>query len=145
LRPLARRDAVRHPPYDRYLAINRHALTPAGWAHEQDNAKLGLRNGRLVLFAHEDGINSYARFADFPVAAADRYWSLTSQYWAGVRAAWDAQIVRGPGVSVAEEPENGSITGARLMRLADAIASGEAEIVRALAEARAAIENATTA
>jgi hypothetical protein len=145
LRPLARRDAIRHPPYDRYLAINRHALTPAGWAHEQDNAKLGLRDGRLVLFAHEDGINSYARFTDFPVAAADRYWSLTSRYWAGVRAAWDAQIVGGPGVSVAEEPENGSITGARLMRLADAIASGEAKTVQALAEARAAIKNATTA
>ena len=29
-RPLARRDAIRNPPYDRYLSINRHALTPAG-------------------------------------------------------------------------------------------------------------------
>ena len=38
-RPLARRDAVRHPVYDHYLGVNRHALTPDGWVHEQDNAK----------------------------------------------------------------------------------------------------------
>src|SRR5690606_23148503 len=45
LRPLARRDAVRHPVYDRYVGTNRHALTPAGWVHLQDNVKLGSSQG----------------------------------------------------------------------------------------------------
>lgn len=32
-RPLARRDAVRKPVYDRYYSINRHQPTPDGWVH----------------------------------------------------------------------------------------------------------------
>src|SRR5690606_34969315 len=39
-RPLARRDAVRDTIYDRYLGTNRHALTPTGWVHIQDNMKM---------------------------------------------------------------------------------------------------------
>lgn len=34
-RMLARRDAVRQPPYDRYRSVNRHALTPKGWVHSR--------------------------------------------------------------------------------------------------------------
>jgi hypothetical protein len=70
LRPLARRDAIRHPPYDRYEAINRHALTPTGWVHEQDNSKIGERDGASVTFVHEVGLNTYTRFNEFPVARA---------------------------------------------------------------------------
>lgn len=46
-RPLARRDAVRNPVYDRYYAINRHQVTPDGWIHWQDNTKMGLVDGEL--------------------------------------------------------------------------------------------------
>ncbi|MEQ1492289.1 MAG: DUF6607 family protein, partial [Terricaulis sp.] len=84
-RPLARRDAIRNPPYDRYLSINRHALTPAGWVHEQDNEKLGARNGQEVAIVHEDGYNTYERFSGYEVAAADSYWRDTADYWGGVR------------------------------------------------------------
>ena len=45
-RPLARRDATRSPPYDRYDAMNRHVLTPTGWVHEQDNFK--VRQARMA-------------------------------------------------------------------------------------------------
>lgn len=124
LRPLARRDAVRRPPYDRYLGINRHALTPTGWVHEQENAKLGTKDGRQVTFVDETVVNSYDRFNDFNVAAADAYWARTAGYWAGVRRAWDRALAPGRPLMVAEVAETGSATGERLMGWADAIAAG---------------------
>jgi len=144
LRPLARRDAIRHPPYNRYACINRHALTPTGWVHEQDNDKIGERDGQSVTFVHEDGVNTYTRFSDYPAVAADDYWSDTRDYWAGVRAAWDDAIARGRGrVHVPEEPENGAVTGPNLMGLAMRIHDGEIATAPALTEARATIRQAT--
>ena len=56
--------------------------------NEQDNEKIGERNGQLVAIVHEDGVNTYDRFSDYPVSAADNYWRDTADYWAGVRTAW---------------------------------------------------------
>lgn len=143
-RPLARRDAIRNPPYERYLSINRHALTPTGWVHEQDNEKIGAREGQLVAIVHEDGVNTYDRFSDYQVAAADSYWADTRDYWAGVRQAWDDAIARRRGVWVEEEAQNGAVTGPTLMGLADRIHSEEFATAPALAEAQAAIARATS-
>ncbi len=142
-RPLARRDAVRHPVYDRYRAQNRHALTPTGWVHEQDNAKMGAREGKLTTFVHETVINTYRRDTGFPVAKGDAYWAKTGAYWAAVRGFWDAAIAAGNGVRVAEEAENGSVTGPVLMGLADEVVSGVRTTESAIAEAKAAIAVAT--
>lgn len=125
LRPLARRDAVRHPVYDRYIGINRHALTPTGWVHEQENAKLGLKDSKRVTFVDETVVNTYDRFADFKVAAADAYWQKTASYWAGVRQAWDAGLAGGRPLVVTEVAEAGSVTGERLMGWADDIADSK--------------------
>lgn len=143
MRPLARRDAIRNPPYDRYSAINRHAITPAGWVHEQDNAKLGVVSGTLSTFVHEDGVNTYAKFNTYDVAAADNYWAKTKDYWAAVRAAWDAAIVRSRGVTIEEEAQNGVVTGPTLMGLADKIVDGDISTEAAIIEARAKIETET--
>jgi hypothetical protein len=143
-RPLARRDAIRNPPYERYNSINRHALTPNGWVHEQDNEKIGTRNGQFVAIVHEDGVNAYERFSEYPIAAADSYWTDTRDYWAGVRQAWDDAIARRRGVWVEEEAQNGAITGPTLMGLADRIHGGEIQTAPALAEAQTAITQATT-
>ena len=134
-RPLARRDATRHPPYDHYVGTNRHALTPGGWVHEQDNAKVGLKDGTQVTFVHESVINSYVPASDFPVSAADDYWTKTRAYWDKVRADWDAAIRKGGGVHVTEEPDNGSTIGHELMLLADDVASGEVPLDQAAREA----------
>lgn len=139
LRPLARRDAVRHPVYDRYLGTNRHALTPAGWVHEQDNAKLGIRDGQTLTFVHEVVINTYSRASDFDTAAADRYWEATQEYWAAVRKTWDSAIHSHLGIDVQEEAENGSITGPALMKLGSRIADGGVDTAAAVAEANAEI------
>lgn len=143
LRPLARRDAVRKPPYDRYLAVNRHALTPDGWVHEQDNAKLGPKDGRQVTYVHEVVLNTYRHFSDYPVEAADSYMDKTSTYWAAVRRAWDDVAARDGGIRVAEEADNGSVTGPRLMGLADDVVSGKTSTPDAIAQARRIIAEAT--
>ncbi len=144
-RPLARRDATRHPPYDRYLGINRHALTPKGWIHEQDNAKIGTRNGEAVTFVHEVVLNTYAKAGDLDLKLADAYWSRTQGYWTQVRAAWDEAIARGRGVSVQEEPEFGAVTGPMLLSIGDNVAAGDTDEASAAAEARSVIAEATQA
>ncbi len=138
-RPLARRDATRSPPYDHYIGTNRHALTPTGWVHEQDNAKIGAKDGRSVTFAHEILLNSYVSATNFPIAAADGYWAKTKGYWATVRADWDRAIAAGKGVKVREEADNGTMIGHELMLLADDIVSGEQTEPEAIKEADALI------
>ena len=140
-RPLARRDAVRNPPYDRYLAINRHSPSPAGWIHWQDNIKMGAdpdrKSGRLVPFVQESVLNSYISSGDFDVAAADAYWAASRDYWAAIRAAWDAAITRDNGVSVTEVAETGSAGADRLMRIADDVQAGRLTSEAAIRQGRA--------
>lgn len=147
LRPLARRDAVRHPDYDRYVGVNRHALTPSGWVHLQDNVKLGEVEGDgegLAAYVHEDVVNTYTRFDGYEVAAADAYWAATADYWAEVRGAWDAAIAEFDGVHVDEEAEWGSVVSQRLMELADRVQAGEIDTAAASEAARGLIHGATT-
>nr|WP_209046780.1 DUF6607 family protein [Rhizorhabdus histidinilytica] len=143
-RPLARRDAVRHPPYDRYLAINRHSPSPAGWIHWQDNIKMGLVAGKLSPFVQESVLNTYAKADDYDIAGADAYWAATKDYWAAVRTAWDEAIAKGQGVSVAEVAETGSASGERLMDFADQIEERKLTSAAAIARARTVIAEVTS-
>jgi hypothetical protein len=138
-RPLARRDATRGVPYDHYVGTNRHVLTPNGWVHEQDNAKIGTKDGRPVTFVHEYVVNTYVPASDFPVAAAEAYWAKTGEYWATVRRQWDAAIDRRRGVTLGEVADTGSTTAHELMLLADDLVSGETTTAAATQEAAALI------
>jgi hypothetical protein len=143
-RPLARRDAIRKPPYHLYRAVNRHALVPTGWIHEQDNSKIGAREGRNVAFVHEHVLNTYDRFDGFPVKVGEDYWAKTKAYWAEVRTAWDAAFAAGSGqLTLQEEPDAGAVTGPELMGLADKIISGEIAEADAVAKAKSTIASAT--
>jgi hypothetical protein len=146
-RPLARRDAVRHPRYDRYLGINRHSPTPTGWIHWQDNIKMGpdgpATDAKIVPFVQESVLNSYVHDSTYDVKAADAYWAASKDYWAAVRTAWDESISRGHGVHVAEVAETGSASGERLMAYADDIQSGKLTTPAAIAKARAVIAEVT--
>lgn len=144
-RPLARRDAVRHPAYTWYVGVNRHALTPTGWVHEQDNAKVGVRDGKPVTYVHEVVVNTYEKFNGYDVAAADSYWAKTKDYWAEVRRSWDAEIAKTGGVKVTEEAEAGSVTGPKLMGLADEINEGKTQTAAAVVQAKALITGAEKA
>ena len=138
-RPLPRRDATRHPPYDHLEGTNRHVLTPTGWVQEEANEKVGLKDGKPVGYVRETVTNSYDRYDKFAVSAADAYWARTSAYWGQVRSAWDKAIAKGAGVAVPEDAEMGSVTGERLMDLADAIADGKTETPAAVSKAEAII------
>jgi hypothetical protein len=148
-RPLARRDAVRKPPYDRYLAINRHSPSPAGWIHWQDNIKMGPEpgtgSGKIVPFVQESVLNSYVKDSAFDVAAADAYWAATKDYWAAIRTAWDEAIASGKGVSVTEVADTGSAGADRLMGLADEIKAGKLKTAEAIKRGRAVISQVTSA
>lgn len=144
LRPLARRDATRSPPYDHYDALNRHVITPFGWVHEQDNFKIRTRDGSAVTVVHEFGVNTYTRFNDYDVAAGDAYWAATAEYWAAVRGLWDTAIAAGSGtIHVEEQAEWGSVASEALMTLAGQIQDGETTTEAAIAEATRVIQQTT--
>lgn len=142
-RPLARRDAIRKPVYDHYIGINRHALTHAGWVHEQDNAKVGTRDGQPQTIVHEVVLNSYRPSTEFDFAAADSYMAKTATFWAAVRRAWDEVASQTGGIHLVQEAENGSSTGKQLMELADAVNDGKTATSDAVAQARSLIAKAT--
>jgi len=142
-RPLARRDAVRHPVYDRYYAINRHQPTPTGWVHWQDNMKMGLKDGRLVPIVQESVLNTYERFDGFDGKAADDYWAKTKDYWAAVRAAWSRVADTKGGIAVEEQAETGTVISGRLLTIADDIRSGKITSAAGTAEATALIDRNT--
>lgn len=144
-RPLARRDAIRNPVYDRYMAINRHSPTPTGWIHWQDNMKMGMKEGKLVPIVQESTLNTYTRFDGFNAAAADTYWAKTKDYWAAVRAAWDASIVANKGIYVPEDAQMGSTASERLMTYADKINEGTLSTSQAIIQARLVIGKVTVA
>jgi hypothetical protein len=142
-RPLARRDAVRHPRYDRYLGINRHSPSPAGWIHWQDNIKMGPVDGKIVPFVQESVLNTYAKDDTYDVKAADDYWAATKDYWAAIRAAWDAAIAKDKGVSATEVAETGSASGERLMDYADQVQAGKLTTAAAIDQGKAVIAEVT--
>lgn len=149
MRPLARRDDIRNPIYDRYRGINRHQITPKGWIHWQDNTKMmPAKDGsdELVPVVQEYVLNTYERFDDYNVAAADAYWAKTKDYWAAIRAKWDAVKRANGGITIEQEPNEGnSGIGAELLQLADAIKTGKTFSDDATAKALAMIDQSTGA
>ncbi len=142
-RPLARRDATRNPPYDHYVGTNRHVLTPVGWVHEQDNAKIGAKDGQSATFVHEYVVNTYVPANNFPIKAADDYWNKTKDYWTSVRAEWDKVIRHRSGLELGEVADVGSSSAHELMLLAEDVVSGEATTTDAAAEAAKLIQTGT--
>ncbi len=146
-RPLARRDAVRSPIYDHYVSINRHQMTPNGWIHWQDNTKMmpdEVAPGEHTPVVQEYVLNTYEKFDDYPVSAADKYWDATADYWAAVRAKWDEAFEANGGVKIEQEPNAGTSIAMKLLQMADAIKNGETSSEEAKNSALALIEEATT-
>jgi len=139
-RPLARRDAVRNPVYDRYYAINRHQPTPDGWIHWQDNIKMGTKDGKLVPIVQEYVLNTYLKYDQYDVKAADDYWAATRDYWAAVRAAWDRIAAAKGGIAIDEKADTGTVISGRLLEIADEVQDGKLTTEKAIAEAKKLIE-----
>lgn len=145
LRPLPRRDAIRGPGYDRFLGVNRHAQTPTGWIHWQDNTKMGEVDGILIPFVQEYVLNTYTKSGDYNVKAADDYWAATKGLWAAVRAEWEKIAAAKGGIKLMEVGETGSAVSARLLEIADALKDGKTNEAKAIADAKALMQQGTTA
>ncbi|ODT00857.1 MAG: hypothetical protein ABS49_03675 [Erythrobacter sp. SCN 62-14] len=146
-RPLARRDAIRNPIYDRYVGINRHQLTPNGWIHWQDNTKMMPApdgSDKLVPVVQEYVLNTYERFDGYNVAAAEDYWAKTADYWQAVRAKWAEVAKAQGGLRIAQQADVGTDIASELLTLADAIKNGEARTDEASAKAVALIAEGTS-
>jgi hypothetical protein len=146
VRPLARRDAIRSPIYDRYVGINRHQITPGGWVHWQDNTKMmpaADGSDALVPVVQEYVLNTYERFDGYNVAAAEAYWARTSAYWDAVRRTWDSLAETNGGIRIEQEANAGTAIAGELLRLADAIKDGTADAQTASTEASALIAQGT--
>ena len=145
-RPLARRDAIRGPVYDRYIVINRHQITPTGWIHWQDNTKMMPAkdgSGDLVPVVQEYVLNTYERFDGYNVAAAEAYWEKTRGYWDAVRGKWDEVAAANGGVRIAQEPSAGTTIADELLILADKIKDGKEDPAAARDKALALIAEGT--
>jgi hypothetical protein len=144
-RPLARRDAIRGPVYDRYLGVNRHALAPAGWIHWQDNLKMGEVSGKLAPIVQEYVLNSYTRDDAFNVKAAEDYWAATRGYWAAIRAEWERIGNAKGGIRITEEADHGTVISGRVLEIADEVQAGKTSEAQAIRTAKALMDQATKA
>ncbi len=107
LRPLPRREYSKRSDYQAIEAINRHTLTPGGWAHEQDNTKIVIdADGRRHAIARERGINSYTRIDDFDFSPGREHWAKTRDYWASVRDAWARGIAAKTSFVLEPDPDS---------------------------------------
>jgi hypothetical protein len=98
-RPLPRREYTKREDYNALNVENRHTIVAGGWTHEQDNTKtLRGTDGSSRTLAREFGFNDYVRTTGFDFGPAYRYWDATKDYWAQVRAEWDARFAAGQGV-----------------------------------------------
>lgn len=141
-RPLPRRDMTTRDDYHAILAVNRHAITPDGWVHEQDNSKLVLGEKPHIL-VREIGVNTYLRSDDFPTEVGDEYWQKTAEYWAGVRGIWNAMKASGKPIAVIQKGETERLYLA-LLGLAEEVAKQERSTDDAIAEAGRVIAVETT-
>lgn len=85
-----------------------------------------------LTIVHENVVNTYDRYSNYEIAAADSYCAATREYWAAVREEWASAIARGRGVYVEEAPENGAVTDPTLMG-SPRIQDGEVQTAAAIA------------
>ncbi|MDF1738933.1 MAG: hypothetical protein P1U86_07225 [Verrucomicrobiales bacterium] len=121
-RPLPRREYTKRDDYEILLGVNRHAITPAGWVHGQDNLKKVIsESGELVKFiAREDGLNYYDRVDDADFTKAKAYWDSTKEFWAMVVKFWDGVEAGESAFSLAKATKEKSLPKA-MFAIADGI------------------------
>ena len=141
-RPLPRRDMTTRDDYHAINAVNRHVITPLGWVHEQDNSKLVL-SGEPHVLVREVGVNTYQRFDEYPVSAADAYWAGTQDFWKGVRDEWAVIADGNTAFAITIKGETEALYNP-LLDLALDVKDGEKELELALTEAKQVIRSFVT-
>ncbi len=143
MRPLPRRDMTIRDDYQAILAVNRHAITPDGWVHEQDNTKLILTGDNPQALVREVGVNHYQRFDDFAISIGEDYWADTQDYWSGVRDIWTGIQNKNSAFGLTLQGETTALYMA-LMDMTDKIDAKDLTVEEAVQEAGSIIELYTT-
>lgn len=133
-RPLPRRDATKRDDYHAIVAVNRHAITPDGWVHEQDNAKLILTGDKPQVLAHEIGINNYRHFDGFNTEVGTEYWNATADFWEVIRDEWSALFANNDTVALTVLGEPSEVY-MQILGIAADVADGKTNSDKAAAEA----------
>lgn len=141
-RPLPRREATKRDDYDVLVSVNRQALTPTGWVHEQESSKLILGDDPHIL-VHEIGVNTYTSSNEFQIQIAEDYWKDTKPFWSEVRAEWKQVEDEFNAFRVKTRGQSGKLYN-RILALADHARSGELDMGVAAARARKIIRASTT-
>lgn len=141
-RPLPRRERSKRDDYDVLVSVNRHALTPDGWVHEQENSKLILRNDPQVL-AREIGVNTYTASDAFEIQVAENYWRDTKEFWEEVRDEWRKLHDEIGTFGVKPSSSSGKLYN-QILILAKEAREGNLEMETAATRARNLIRDSTT-
>jgi hypothetical protein len=141
-RPLPRRERTKRDDYDVLISVNRHALTPDGWVHEQENSKLILQEDNQVL-AREIGLNTYTASDAFNTHVAEDYWKDTKEFWAEIRAEWRTLHDERGTFSIKSSSPSGKIYN-QILVLANQAREGTLDMETAVARARNLIQASTT-
>ncbi len=123
-RPLPQREYTTRSDYQLIAAVQRHTITPQGWAHEQDNIKVvhtqnDRQEAQSSLLVRETGFNEYRRITGFDFSPALTYWQETAPYWATVRTRWHKAFKTSGAIRFAFPPDDSSMADS-IFELADA-------------------------
>ncbi|MAP96638.1 MAG: hypothetical protein CMK07_17005 [Ponticaulis sp.] len=142
-RPLPRRDMTTRDDYHAVDAMNRHAITPFGWVHEQDNTKLILSGDAPEALVREIGVNTYRHSEVFDPSPADAYWVATADYWEFIRDEWATIAEENDQFAVLIQGETEDLY-LPILELADQIQAGEIDLAAAKPKAREALATYVT-
>jgi len=105
--PLPRREYTQRADYNITLRGNRHEITPEGWVHDQDNAKVLRKSDKDdFVLAKEKGYNTYHKVSDERCRAAAEWWTKNDEKWATVRSKWDEVFARDTDLLLKEKVDN---------------------------------------
>mgnify|MGYP001075688962 CR=1 FL=1 len=104
---------------------------------------MGIKGGKLVPIVQEYVLNTYIKYDDYDVKAADDYWAATRDYWAAVRAEWDRVARAKGGIAIEEQADTGTVVSGRLLEIADEVQERKLTTAKAIAEAKKLIETNT--
>ncbi|MEM8725741.1 MAG: DUF6607 family protein, partial [Pseudomonadota bacterium] len=97
----------------------------------------------MVPVVQEYVLNTYERYDDYNVGAAESYWDKTEEYWAAIRDKWDEVAEANGGIRIAQNPDVGTTIAGELLKMADAIKNGETTADEASDKAVALIADGT--
>ncbi len=105
--PLPRREYTTRGDYNITMRGNRHEITPNGWVHDQDNAKVLRKDGEDdFVLAKEKGYNTYVKVPDARCQAAADWWMENDDKWATVRSKWDEVFARDTDLTLKQKVDN---------------------------------------